>query len=313
MKISIITATWNAAAHLRHCLDGVATQQTGVGPCGNRASVEHLIIDGDSSDDTLDIVRQYRHISRIISEPDHGIYDAMNKGLRLTEGELVGILNADDFYAGSEVLAKVASVFEDPEVDACYGDLCYVAEKPVTRDSLLVTGEGQRPVTGDSLFVMGKGKKSEEAPNPNHKSPDSELNQSPITNHKSPNFKILRYWRSGTFDLKKFYLGWMPPHPTLFVRRRVYEQFGLFNLDLGSAADYELMLRFLFKHRINVKYIPEVLVYMRAGGASNESFKARLKANRMDRKAWEVNGLRPYPWTIPLKPVRKIPQWFMKP
>ena len=105
----------------------------------------------------------------------------------------------------------------------------------------------------------------------------------------------------------------MPPHPTFFVRRSVYEKYGLFNLDLGTAADYELMLRFLLKHRINCAYIPEVLICMCTGGASNCSTKARIKANLMDRKAWDVNGLRPYPWTIPLKPLRKLPQWWRRP
>ena len=105
----------------------------------------------------------------------------------------------------------------------------------------------------------------------------------------------------------------MPPHPTFFVRRRVYEKYGLFNLDLGSAADYELMLRFLLKHRIKVGYIPEVLVHMRAGGVSNASVKNRLRANANDRKAWEVNGLKPYPWTLWMKPIRKIPQYYLKP
>jgi glycosyltransferase len=101
----------------------------------------------------------------------------------------------------------------------------------------------------------------------------------------------------------------MPPHPTFFVRRSVYERLGLFRLDLGTAADYELMLRFLVKYRITTRYIPQVLVKMRVGGASNASLRNRLAAHRNDRKAWTVNGLRPYPWTLWLKPLRKIGQW----
>lgn len=123
--------------------------------------------------------------------------------------------------------------------------------------------------------------------------------------------KITRNWKSGSFHPRKFYWGWMPPHPTFFVRRSIYEKYGVFNLFLGSAADYELMLRFLGKHRISTVYIPKVLVKMRSGGTSNVSLKNRLKANRMDRKAWEVNGLKPYPWTIYMKPLRKIPQYFV--
>jgi glycosyltransferase len=104
----------------------------------------------------------------------------------------------------------------------------------------------------------------------------------------------------------------MPPHPTFFVRRSVYERFGNFRLDLGTAADYELMLRFLVKHRIGTAYLPEVLVRMRVGGQSNASLAARLRANRMDHKAWDVNSLRPYPWTLWMKPLRKLHQYVVR-
>jgi glycosyltransferase len=274
VQITIITATYNCASTIFDCLASVNTQAM---------PLEHVIIDGLSTDNTLALVKESSPKARTFSEPDNGIYDAMNKGLRLATGEVIGILNADDFYATPDVLAKVAKVFEDPEVDACYGDLVYVTD---------VQGEGKKE-KGNSVKCK--------------------CLSSYLPSSFSPNFKIHRYWKTGSFDPKKFYMGWMPPHPTFFVRRRVYEQYGLFNLDLGSAADYELMLRFLFKYRINVKYIPEVLVCMRAGGASNESLTARLKANRNDRKAWEVNGLKPYSWTLALKPIRKIPQWFSKP
>jgi glycosyltransferase involved in cell wall biosynthesis len=121
--------------------------------------------------------------------------------------------------------------------------------------------------------------------------------------------KIVRRWRAGEYRSQSFYHGWMPPHPTFFVRRECFEKYGLYRLDLGTAADYELMLRFLLVHKIRVKYIPRVLVKMRVGGASNSSISARLKANRMDRKAWQVNGLKPYPWTLLAKPLRKLGQW----
>ena len=125
--------------------------------------------------------------------------------------------------------------------------------------------------------------------------------------------RIKRYWRAGDYDAGRFYWGWMPPHPTFFVRRSVYEKHGLFNLELGSAADYELMLRFLLKNNVSTAYIPEVLVKMRMGGKSNASFMNRYRANRNDKLAWEVNGLRPYPWTFMLKPLRKIPQYIKRP
>jgi hypothetical protein len=109
-----------------------------------------------------------------------------------------------------------------------------------------------------------------------------------------------------------FYWGWMPPHPTFFVRRRVYERHGGFRLDLGSAADYEFMLRVMVKHRIRTVYLPRVLVRMRVGGASNVTVGNRVRANRMDREAWRVNGLRPYGWTLWMKPLRKVPQWWVR-
>lgn len=258
VKISIVTSTFNAASTLCSCLNSVNIQTV---------NAEQFLIDGCSDDGTLDIIREnitpLRHFT---SEPDTGIYDAMNKGICHAKGNIIGILNADDFYFDNQVLERVANVFVDPTVDACYGDLIYIKE-----------------------------------------------NDPPLANKQSSPFKVLRYWKSGPFVPEKFKWGWMPPHPTFFVRREVYEKYGLFNLALGSAADYELMLRFLLKHRINVAYIPEVLVCMRVGGVSNASIKNRIKANRMDRKAWEVNGLKPYPWTIPLKPIRKISQYWMRP
>lgn len=121
--------------------------------------------------------------------------------------------------------------------------------------------------------------------------------------------KVVRYWRAGGYSPSAFYWGWMPPHPTFFVRRRYYEQYGAFHLQLRSAADYELMLRFLLRHHLRPAYIPEVLVKMRMGGNSNASIKGRLKANAEDRAAWNMNELKPYPWTLWLKPIRKLPQF----
>ena len=194
----------------------------------------------------------------------------MNKGVMLATGDVIGILNADDFYATPNVLAKVASVFEDPAVMSCYGDLEYVRE----------AGTGDESTQNLKLKIQ--------------------------------NYKVVRNWKSGPFKPDKFKWGWMPPHPTFFVRRSVYEKLGLFRLDMGSAADYELMLRFLFRHRITASYIPEVLVKMRAGGVSNATVANRLRANRMDRLAWSVNGLTPYPWTLFMKPLRKLPQYLRK-
>lgn len=245
IAITVVTPVWNGASTLSDCIDSVRVQ-------GIRA--EHIVIDRESTDGTREIVRQFgTAVAKFVSEPDDGIYDAMNKGIRIASGEVVGILNADDMYADGEVLSDVAKAFGDPTVDSCYGDLVYV--------------------------------------DPSDKG------------------RVVRSWRAGPYRRNRFYEGWMPPHPTFFVRRAVYEKHGLFDLSLGSAADYELMLRFLLRHEISTVYIPRVLVKMRAGGASSRSFRNRLRANRMDRRAWKVNGLAPRPWTTVLKPIRKIPQY----
>lgn len=247
--ISVITACFNCVETLQHTISSVAGQR------GVR--VRHLVIDGGSTDGSLDIIKSSPFISRFVAEPDNGMYDAMNKGVRLAEGDIVGILNADDFFASPLALQGVAEAFRNETVDACYGDLCYVDGK------------------------------------------DSR--------------KIIRYWCSGQYDYRNFYRGWMPPHPTFYVRKRVYERYGLFDPSFGSAADYELMLRFLLRHRLRVAYVPEILVCMRTGGVSNATLAGRTRANRMDRKAWVVNGLKPHPWTLWLKPLRKLPQYWRRP
>jgi glycosyltransferase len=293
LKISIITTTFNGAATIRDCLESIIEQ--------THPNVEHIVVDAASTDGTLDILEEYKKDSRqsavevsaslrlsgsrqykegefrMISEPDNGIYDGMNKGLRLATGDVVGILNADDFYFGPDVLGKVAGVFEDLGVDSCYGDLVYVAE-------------GKKSCQSSAVSYQSKSQGT-----------------------TSQDFRVVRYWKSGPFDYRKFWWGWMPPHPTFFVRRSVYERYGYFNLEMGTAADYELMLRFLVKHRITAAYLSEILIQMRSGGASNVTLAARLRANRMDRKAWEVNGLKPYPWTLMMKPLRKVGQWVSRP
>ncbi len=122
--------------------------------------------------------------------------------------------------------------------------------------------------------------------------------------------KIKRRWISGAYKPNSFLYGWMPPHPTFFIRKECYEKFGMFNLNLGSAADYELMLRMLYRHRLKAAYLPEEVVHMRTGGVSNQTLQNRLLANRNDRLAWKVNDMRPYFFTLYLKPLRKIVQFF---
>lgn len=245
MKISIITAVKNGAETIGDCIDSVRRQTY---------PAEHIIIDGVSTDGTKEIIKKHKNsISKIISEPDHGIYDALNKGIKLATGDVIGFLHCDDIYAHEGVLERVVETFQKNNTDSCYGDLLYVNKNDIG--------------------------------------------------------KVVRYWKASNYRPEKFKYGWMPPHPTFFVRREIYEKYGRFNLELGSSADYELMLRFLLRYGISTVYIPEVLVKMRVGGISNASLKNRIRANLMDRKAWEINGLKPYPWTLWLKPLRKVSQF----
>ncbi|MBS1659728.1 MAG: glycosyltransferase [Bacteroidetes bacterium] len=248
MKISIITATYNSSATVKDTLTCIRDQQY--------KDIEHIIVDGASKDDTLDIVRTFPHVALCVSEKDRGIYDAMNKGIGMATGEVIGILNSDDVYIDNAVLAEVAAAFEDPSVMTVYADLQYVYADDLNR--------------------------------------------------------VQRTWKSGKFKKRNFYYGWMPPHPTFFVRREVYGKSGLFNLELRSAADYELMLRILLKLDMPAYYLPRVIVKMRAGGMSNASLSNRLRANKEDRLAWKLNNVRPYFFTLYLKPLRKIYQFIIK-
>jgi glycosyltransferase involved in cell wall biosynthesis len=248
MKISIITAAYNSAATIADTLASISGQ--------DHPDIEHIIVDGGSNDATLDIIDDFPHVAKLISGKDDGIYDAMNKGISVATGQVIGILNSDDVYTDTTVLSAVAAAFADPAVMTAYADLQYVDA------------------------------------NDQH--------------------KILRNWRSGPFKRENFYFGWMPPHPTFFVRREVYARAGAFNLGLRSAADYELMLRVLVKLEMTTRYIPRIIVKMRSGGMSNASLLNRLRGNKEDRLAWKLNGLKPYFFTLYLKPLRKLHQFITK-
>ena len=243
---SIITVSFNSADTITDTIESITGQ--------DYPEVEYLVIDGNSKDDTPDILENFSdRINVLISEPDKGIYDAMNKGIELATGDVIGILNSDDVYADLSVLSDVAKLFENPEIDGVYADLVYVERKNTD--------------------------------------------------------KVKRKWISGEYKHGAFKKGWMPPHPTFFVRRSVYEKYGLFNLEFSSAADYELMLRFIHKNNIKIDYLPRVIIKMRVGGQSNITFKNRVLANKEDRKAWEVNDLKPGKLTFIRKPLSKIGQF----
>ncbi|QGY46574.1 glycosyltransferase [Maribellus comscasis] len=228
MKISIITATFNSGANISQCVTSV-NEQT----CNN---IEHIIIDGASKDNTLDIVKSIpNRVTRTVSEPDNGIYDAMNKGIRLASGDIIGILNSDDIYENKNVLSRVAQEFEkDSCLEAIHSNLYYV--------------------------------------------------RSNSTN------KIIRHWITGDFVPGSFFKGWHPAHPTLFLKREVYEKYGLFDQSFKLAADFEFMLRIFERFRIKSKYLPTPTVKMRLGGATNKSFSNIIKGNVECLRAFRKNN-----------------------
>lgn len=231
MKVSIVTASFNSASTIADTLRSVAAQ--------TYSDIEHFVIDGGSSDRTSEIVREFGGPNlKFVSEPDDGIYDAMNKGLAMATGEVVGLLNSDDFYPSADVIAKVAAAFAvDSQLDAVYGDLCYVKQFEISN--------------------------------------------------------VVRYWRSSEFKPGLFLRGWVPPHPTFFVRKRVYDKLGGFDLTYRMAADWELLARFVEVHRISTLYLPGVMVHMRLGGITNRSWGNVWKQNTEIWRAAKAHGLRP--------------------
>lgn len=248
-KVSIITVILDNHRLVADAINSVLSQ--------TYSDIEYIVIDGGSKDGSLDVIRSYGdQIHVVLSEPDKGIYDAMNKGLALATGDVVGFLNSDDFYADNTVIADVAAIFnENNAVLALYGDLDYV--------SLLLKTQ------------------------------------------------VVRKWRSGIYNSNRFYNGWMPPHPTFFARKSVYDTFGGYNTLLRSSADYELMLRMGLVHKIVMQYLPKVLVKMRMGGQSNRSFRNRVLAHIEDRKAWEIHQLKPRYYTLWFKPLQKLKQYWV--
>ena len=247
MKVSIITASYNSADTIEECIESVIHQTHG--------DMEYIVVDGGSKDGTVDIIRKYwGRISKWVSEPDEGMYHALNKGIGMATGDVVGILHSNDVYAHDGVIEKVSGSMAGAE--GCYGDLVYVG-----RDNLQ---------------------------------------------------RIIRYWKSRPYKSGLFTWGWMPPHPTFFVRKRAYERLGLFDTSFRISADYELMLRFIEREEIPTVYIPEVLVRMRMGGASNRSLGNLIRKTSEDYRAWKTNGLKRKFYTIPLKNISKLPQFIMR-
>ncbi|HNQ12808.1 MAG TPA: glycosyltransferase family 2 protein [Bacteroidia bacterium] len=250
MKISIITITYNSQATVEDTLKSVLEQ--------DYPDIEYIIVDGRSKDQTLKIVNRYSdRISKIVSEKDNGLYDALNKGISLATGEVIGMLHSDDVYAYPQAISDVMKQFKsDSALEGVYADLVFV-------------------------------------------------------NRQDPN-KVMRYWKSGEYIEGSFEQGWMPPHPTFFVRKDCYAKHGSFNTSLKLSADYELMLRLIHIQKIKIKYLPSTLVKMKMGGTSNVSFFVKLKANIEDKLAWKMNGVKPGFLTFFKKPLRKLSQYFKR-
>jgi len=228
LKISVVTVVLNCHDTIADALRSVSSQVYG--------DVEHVVVDGGSIDGTMDVLNANRdQIDVLLSEADRGIYDALNKGIALATGDVVGFLHADDVFADALVLSRIADAFADDAVGAVYGDLVYVHEKDMAR--------------------------------------------------------VIRHWSAGHFSKSKLGWGWMPPHPTFYVRRSIYSQLGSFDLRYRIAADYDTMLRFLGRGEVRIVYIPHVQVKMRLGGVSNRSITNILHKSLEDYLALRRNGV----------------------
>ena len=233
MTCSLITTTFNSGKTLEDTIQSVFSQ--------SYLNIEYIIIDGLSEDNTIDIIRKYEPLFRgrlkWISEKDNGLYDAMNKGIRMATGDIVGIINSDDFYHRRDTISKVAEAFQNKEIQAVYGDV--------------------RFVNPDNLD------------------------------------KTVRYYSSRNFSPSRFRYGFMPAHPTFFTYRKYFEEFGFYKTDYHIAADYELLIRFLYTHQLKAKYLSQDFMKMRTGGASTASIKSNILLNKEIVRACSENEI----WT----------------
>jgi glycosyltransferase involved in cell wall biosynthesis len=245
IRVSLITVTYNAESTIERCIRSVIAQKY--------QNIEYIVIDGASTDSTLQIINRYaQNIKIIVSEPDKGMYDALNKGIRLATGDVTGILNADDYFASDDILADVATAFMYSNADVLYGNLDFV-----------------------------------------------DVNET-----------IIRKWRTKAYKRGDFDWGWMPAHPTFYCRTSLFNSLGFYSLEYGTAADYELMLRFMHKTKVNAYFLNKVMVKMQCGGMSNKSPVNRINAWKFDLKAMRNNGIRFSFIALVMKPIRKIGQYF---
>ncbi|EMK6668392.1 glycosyltransferase [Vibrio sp. Vb2880] len=248
MKVSIITATYNSSETIIDTLKSLEQQ--------SYPDIEYIIVDGASKDNTLDVVRQNcTRVSKIISEPDKGIYDALNKGIQAATGDIIGFLHSDDLFAYPDAVADMVATLEKNQSQAAYADLAYVS--------------------------------------------------------KDDTDKMVRLWTSGDYQQNKMLNGWMPPHPTFYMRRELYLSLGLFDLGFKIAADYDSLLRYLWSNNVSMSYLPKVLIKMRVGGASNRSLSNIYKKTCEDIQALKNNKVF-WPKALFIKNFSKVPQFFKR-
>lgn len=242
-KVSVITTTYNDAANLGQIMEQVAKQ--------DYENLEYIIVDGGSTDETPELIRRMEERMpgqvRWISEKDSGIYDAINKGIRLATGDIIGC--CFDRYADAGVISRMVSVMEQERTDGVHGDLCYM--------------DGER---------------------------------------------VVRRWHQGQGNIRS---GWMPGHPTLYLRREVYERFGLYKTDYRIAADYEFMVRILYRKQVTLSYLPEILIYMSHGGTSTGSLGAYVESLKEGHRALKENGV-PFAWITDLCRILRVLAQFVK-
>lgn len=286
LKVSIITVTRNNKNGLKNAIESVRNQ--------SYKNLEHIIIDGKSDDGTVEMLEDFSdklnnsnnsepgYIFRWISEKDNGIYDAINKGIKLAEGDIVGLLHSDDFYYDSNVLEKYVDYFSNNYVDVVYSDLVYIKPGPDKKNDL-------------NNYENGK-------------------------TNSYKNYKVIRYWKTHKdnhksckpLELQHLIFGWMPPHPTLFIRRPLFEKIGLYKCDMKVAADYEFILRLFYVNKVVAGYIPAVTYCMQIGGNSNKSLKNILLKSYEDYLSMKLNGI-PMPFiTLIFKNIRKINQFIKR-
>lgn len=243
MKVSIITATYNSSAHIADCVKSVNDQ--------TYRDIEHIIVDGASKDNTLEIVKNMpSRVAKIVSEPDKGIYDAMNKGIQAATGDVIGILNSDDFFTSDDVIETVVMSFKKDNIDALYGDVHFVSPDNIS--------------------------------------------------------KTVRYYSSSVFKPSLFRFGLMPAHPSFYMKKECYEKYGLYALDYKIASDYDLLIRYLYKEKINYKYLKKDFVTMRTGGISTENFNSRVTLNKEIVRACKKHGINTNMFLLSLKYLYKI-------